>query len=171
MSKTIPSTTGTSPAHRNRILLLIGLFKFVKTAVLITAGILVIHFRNADLTHVALHWINRMRLDPHNHWIDMALDHIALIHKKQMEMLAGGTFVYAMLFAIEGVGLILEKAWGEYLVLVDTALLMPLEMYEITKKPDLLRIALLIGNALIFAYLVYLRIKAHRQKKALRAVG
>ena len=171
MSKAKPSAAGKSPAHRNRILLLIGLFKFVKAAALITAGILVIHFRNADLTKVALHWINKMRLDPHNHWVDMVLDHIALIHKKQMEMLAGGTFVYALLFAIEGIGLVLEKTWGEILVLVDTALLMPLEMYEITKKPDLLRIALLVGNALIFAYLVYLRIKARRQKKALRAAG
>lgn len=170
MSKANPSA-GKSAAHRNRILLLIGLFKFVKAAALITAGILVIHFRNADLTKVALHWINKMRLDPHNHWVDMVLDHIALIHKKQMEMLAGGTFVYALLFAIEGIGLVLEKTWGEYLVLVDTALLMPLELYEIIKKPDVLRIALLLGNALILAYLVYLRIKARRQKKAGRSAG
>ncbi len=170
MSNANPSAAK-SPAHRNRILLLIGLFKFFKAAALITAGILVIHFRNTDLTKVALHWINKMRLDPHNHWIDMALDHIALIHKKQMEMLAGGTFVYALLFAIEGIGLVMEKTWGEYLVLVDTALLMPLELYEIIKKPDVLRIALLLGNALILAYLVYLRIKARRQKKAGRSAG
>ncbi len=156
-------------AHRNRILLLIGLFKFLKMAALLTVGILVIHFRNANLTQIALHWVNKFRLDPHNHWVDLVLDHIALIHKKQMELLAGGTFVYAALFALEGIGLILEKTWGEYLVLVDTAILMPVEVYEITKKPDLLRITLLIGNALIFAYLVYLRVKMRRQKKMARA--
>ncbi len=158
-------------AHRNRILLAIGLFKFVKVASLVTAGILVIHFRNANLSKIALHWINAMRMDPHNYWIDMVLDHIARIHKSQMEMLAGGTFVYALIFAVEGVGLMLEKAWGEYLVLVDTALLLPLEVYEVAKKPDILRIGLLLGNALIFAYLTYLRVKAHRVKKAMAAAA
>ena len=51
-------------------------------------------------------------------------------------------------------------------VLIDTAVLLPLEIYEITRKPDVLRIGILVGNVLILTYLIYLRLKAHRLKRA-----
>ena len=59
----------------------------------------------------------------------------------------------------------MEKVWGEYLVIVEVCLLMPLEIIEIFAKPDLLRIGLLISNILILVYLIYLRIKNTRNKR------
>ncbi len=153
------------PHRRNRILFTIALFKFAKAGILIVGGTLALCFRNADLSRIAIHWVNRLRLDPHNRYVDWVLDHVALVHKRQIEMLVIGTFIYAILFSIEGVGLFLEKAWGEYLVIVEISLLVPVEVYAIAHKPDLLRTGLLLVNMLILSYLVHLRVQTHRRKK------
>jgi uncharacterized membrane protein (DUF2068 family) len=54
----------------------------------------------------------------------------------------------------EGVGLALRKRWAEYLTIVSTASLLPLEVYEIAKRPDAARIVVLLANIAIVAYLV-----------------
>ena len=156
-------------AHKkrhNRILLTIALFKLFKASVMIAAGITAIVFRKTNMARLMTHWVNYLRLDPHNRFIDPIIDRLHLLTPQTMEMIAGGTFFYAVMFAVEGFGLYFEKVWAEYLVLIDTAVLLPLEIYEITRKPDVLRIGILVGNALILAYLIYLRIKAHRLKRA-----
>ncbi|NNM88698.1 MAG: DUF2127 domain-containing protein [Phycisphaerae bacterium] len=152
--------------HRNRILLTIALFKLFKATVMVAAGVAAIVFRKTNLARVMIHWVNYLRLDPHNRFIDPIIDRLHLITPQTMEMIAGGTFFYAVMFAIEGFGLYFEKVWAEYLVLIDTAVLLPLEIYEITRKPDVVRIGILVGNVLILTYLIYLRIKAHRLKRA-----
>ena len=157
--------TTAKPHRRNRILLTIALFKFFKAAAMITAGSLALTFRHANLTVIATRWVNKFRLDPDNKYVDWVIDHTKLVHAKQLEMLAAGTFVYALLFLVEGIGLYREKVWGEYLVIVEVCLLMPLEIIEICAKPDLLRIGLLIANIFILVYLIHLRIKNARNKR------
>ena len=109
-----PAVTAlTKPPHRNRILLTIALFKFFKAAAMITAGILAITFRHANLTVIATHWVDKFRLDPHNKYVDWVVDHTKLVHAKQLEMLAAGTFIYAILFLVEGIGLYREQVCAE----------------------------------------------------------
>ena len=160
-----PAAAQAKPRRHNRILLTIALFKFFKAAAMITAGILALTFRHANLSVITIRWVDKFRLDPHNKYVDWVIDHTKLVHAKQLEMLAAGTFIYALLFLVEGIGLYREKVWGEYLVIVEVCLLMPLEIIEIFAKPDLLRIGLLISNILILVYLIYLRIKNTRNKR------
>jgi uncharacterized membrane protein (DUF2068 family) len=60
---------------------------------------------------------------------------------------------YAVMEGVEAVGLWLGKRWAEYLTLVATALLLPLEVYEIIDKQTPLKI---IGFALNLAVVIYL---------------
>ncbi len=150
------------PPHRNRILLTIALFKFFKAAAMITAGVLAITYQHANLSQIAMHWVNKFRIDPDNVYVDWVLDHARLVHARQLEIVAVGAFVYGVLFLVEGIGLYREKVWGEYLVIVEVSLLMPVEIIGICAKPDLLRVGLLIANIFILVYLIYLRIKSVR---------
>lgn len=159
-------TIAIAKPHRNRILLLIAIFKFLKAIAALTAGIIALHFLHASLLGTLSHWVNLFRVDPHNKWIDMVLDKAALINHREIKMAALGAFVYAALFATEGTGLYFEKVWAEWLIICEVSLLFPFEIYAITQKPDFIRIALLIGNILVLIYLVYLRIKATVKKPA-----
>jgi uncharacterized membrane protein (DUF2068 family) len=62
---------------------------------------------------------------------------------------------YALLEGVEAVGLWRGLRWAEYLTFVGTALLVPLEVYEIVRKPTALKAFTLVINLAIVAYLVY----------------
>jgi uncharacterized membrane protein (DUF2068 family) len=65
------------------------------------------------------------------------------------------TFLYAGLRVTEGVGLVLEKVWAEYLTVGVTVSFLPWEIYEIIRRPDWLRVGLLMTNLIVLAYLVW----------------
>ena len=62
---------------------------------------------------------------------------------------------YGLLESVEGVGLWLDKLWAEYLTVIATSsLLAPeLELYELARKPTLLKAAGIAVNLAIVAYL------------------
>jgi uncharacterized membrane protein (DUF2068 family) len=70
-------------------------------------------------------------------------------------VLALGAFLYAVLFATEGLGLWLGLRWAEYLTVVATASFVPIEIFEILQRLDLLRVGALVMNLAVVGYLVY----------------
>jgi uncharacterized membrane protein (DUF2068 family) len=66
--------------------------------------------------------------------------------------------------AAEGVGLYLEKAWGEYLTLAITVSFLPWEIYEIFRRQTAIRFCLLTANLLVFFYLLQLVIDSARHR-------
>jgi uncharacterized membrane protein (DUF2068 family) len=62
---------------------------------------------------------------------------------------------YAALEATEMVGLWFAKRWAEYLTFLATAALLPLEVYELTTKISIFKIALFLINLAIAVYLVF----------------
>ena len=68
---------------------------------------------------------------------------------------AGGVVVgYAVLEAVEGVGLWFGKRWAEYLTFVATILLIPVEVYEMSHRVSVLKVITLIINVAIAVYLL-----------------
>jgi len=62
---------------------------------------------------------------------------------------------YAVLEAVEMVGLWLAKRWAEYLTFLVTISLLPLEIYELTTKFTIFKVFTLIINLAIAAYLLW----------------
>jgi Predicted membrane protein (DUF2127) len=62
---------------------------------------------------------------------------------------------YAVLEGVEAVGLWMQKRWAEYLTLVATAALLPLEIYELTRTVTALKVIALIVNIAIVIYLLF----------------
>jgi uncharacterized membrane protein (DUF2068 family) len=80
---------------------------------------------------------------------------VANVDDKKLRELSAGTFFYSALFLCEGVGLALRKRWAEYLTIISTASLMPIEVLEIYKKPSAAKVALLLVNLAVVVYLVF----------------
>lgn len=66
--------------------------------------------------------------------------------------------VYTALLAVEMVGLWRALRWAEYLTFVETAVLVPFEIYELTKTVSYLKILTLVINVAVVVYLLL----AHR---------
>jgi uncharacterized membrane protein (DUF2068 family) len=136
------------------LLVVIGVFKVVKAALLIAVGIGALKFLHRDVAASVAHWVRVLRIDPDNRLIHAGLEKIIGVTPRQLKELSAGTFLYAALFATEGIGLLSRRRWAEYFTIVSTGGLIPLEIYELTLRFTAIRLAVLLLNALIVAYLI-----------------
>src|SRR5580658_5399930 len=134
---------------------LIAVFKFVKAGLLIALGVGVFRLVHKDLASVIEHWCEAMRLDPGSHFVNLALEKAAHVSPEQVKKLGLGSFLYAGLFLTEGTGLWLRKRWGEWLTVIVTSSLVPLEAYEIYRHPSYVKLAVFVVNVAIVVYLIY----------------
>lgn len=78
-----------------------------------------------------------------------------------LRMLRGGAvlaWLDGLYTAAEAVLLILRKPWSEWMVAIGLAWLLPFEVISAMRKPSIGKLAVLLGNAAIVAYLVRRRI-------------
>jgi uncharacterized membrane protein (DUF2068 family) len=80
----------------------------------------------------------------------------------RLRQIGVATFLYAGLRIAEGVGLVLEKLWAEYLTVGVTMAFLPWEVYEIVRRPDWVRVCLLLINLGVLAYLLWWLRRAKR---------
>jgi len=131
------------PAHEgHRALRVIAAYKLLKaTGLLIVAG-------------AAFGLIVPAHLQEFSEW----LVSLPLRHGHGFLVLAIGiaACVYAAVFLVEGWGLWREKRWAEYMTVIVTASLIPIELWEIYEHVTWLKIAAFLANVAIVIYLVYL---------------
>jgi uncharacterized membrane protein (DUF2068 family) len=144
----------TDKTKGSRGLWLIAAFKLVKGLGLLILAIGALKLLHKDVAAEVERWINLLRFDPHNHYVERLLAKLGMIDERRLEELSIGTFFYSALFLTEGVGLALRKRWAEYLTIVSTASLLPLEIYEIARRVTTGRIVLLLINIAVVVYLI-----------------
>lgn len=134
---------------------MIAVFKFFKSAMLIALGLGAFRLLHKDVGEVLEHWAKALRLDPANRWLETALAKAGGLRTEQIRKLGLGSFFYAALFFTEGTGLWLRKRWGEWLTVIITSTLVPVEIYEIWRRPGAVKVAVLVINVAIVGYLAY----------------
>lgn len=146
----------------------IAVYKFVKTAALLALGFGELHYLHRNLAHELAHWVDLMRVDPHNHYLMWLMEKVSKVDEHRLRQLSVGTFFYAALFLCEGTGLALGMRWAEYLTIVSTASLLPVEVYEILIGPGVGKVVVLAANLAIVAYLIWV-VGSEREKHEKRA--
>jgi uncharacterized membrane protein (DUF2068 family) len=144
-------------------LLLIAAFKLFKGAALLAVAFGARHLLNHDLAANVEHWVDLLRIDPHNRYILMILEEIANLDEHRLRELRAGTLFYATLFLVEGTGLALRQRWAEYVTIISTSSLIPLEVYELVKQYSPLKIAFLLINIAVVVYLIF-ELRRNRHK-------
>jgi uncharacterized membrane protein (DUF2068 family) len=147
---------GHSSGSRDRGLLLIGLFKLAKAIFFFCIGVGAIHLLHKDLEDEVMRWALRFRFDPESRFVALLLDKVDLIDAHRLRQISVATFGYSALALTEGIGLLLEQVWAEYLTLVLTISFLPWELYELARRPDWFRLSLLLINLAVLWYLIWL---------------
>jgi uncharacterized membrane protein (DUF2068 family) len=137
-------------------LLVIAIFKFIKGAALLALAFGALTFLHKNVASVVEHWLDQLRIDPNNEFIGTLLSKLQLVHTKELKELSALGAGYAALFLTEGTGLLFRKRWAEWLTIVATSSLMPIEMYELVKQFTAVRLFALVVNAAVVLYLIYL---------------
>ena len=141
---------------------IIGVLKLITAALGMAVGFGLFRLFKSDVAASLEHIIRHLHLDPENRLIHGAISWISGLQPRQLHLIEVGTFFYASLHTVEGIGLLTGKRWGAFLTILATSSLIPLECYEIYERPRPLRIAVLVINVGIAIYLIANRDKLTR---------
>jgi uncharacterized membrane protein (DUF2068 family) len=133
---------------------LIAAFKLLKGLALLALGIGALKLLHKDVEAIVIHWITIFQVDPHGHFMQKLLAKLSILDDRRLKELSVGTFIYSALFLTEGIGLALSKRWAEYLTIISTASLLPLEVYEIAKHASIGKGLALVINLAVVIYLI-----------------
>jgi uncharacterized membrane protein (DUF2068 family) len=142
----------------------IGALKLLSGLLALAAGLGATRFLAHDPGPKLERAVTHLGLDPQNQIIHDVITKLTGMSPTHLRAIEAGTFFYATLHLIEGIGLILEHAWAGYLVVIATSTLVPFEIYEIVKKPTPLRFALFLLNVGIVLYLIVTIRKEHKNR-------
>ena len=142
---------------------LIAGFKVLKGLVLLAVGIGVVNLLHKDIALELDRWADIFRVDPNNYYIHHVLQRLSILDDRKVRQLSVGTFFYSALLLTEGIGLFLGKRWAEFFTVIATSSLVPLEVYEITKRPTTAKLVVLLLNIVVVGYLVF---ELRRKSKA-----
>jgi len=146
--------TEKSGHKKHRGLMAIAALKFVNGIGLLAIGLGALHYLHGDIEKDFAHWMELLRADPHNKYLIWLLEKLSNVDEHRLRQLSVGTFFYSALFLLEGTGLALAKRWAEYLTIITTASLMPVELYELYVRLTWPRGVVLVVNIVVVAYLV-----------------
>ena len=123
---------------------------------------------NNDFGRVAERVLRAVDLDPRRPLFHRIIAYLHHLHASELRVAAFFALGYGLLELVEGTGLWLDQLWAEYLTVIATSLLLPLELYELVHRPSALKAVGLVVNLAIVAYLVH-HLRRRRRKPSVAA--
>lgn len=142
-------------SRRARFLPLIAAERGLRGVVLLAAGVYLLTHTGSDFGSIANHLARQIELDPRSHFVRHLAHRLSALGPGEVTLFGLGALGYGALELVEGVGLWLRQRWAEWLTVVATSLLVPLEVYELVRNPSVLKASGLAVNVVIVAYLMH----------------
>jgi uncharacterized membrane protein (DUF2068 family) len=144
-----------APKPRFNVLRTIAIYKLVKVLLLLALVYGEVRLSDASLTAKLLTWASERPLGLEHDVVTRFLEWFSGLSASRVHALRIVTFAYAAVFATEGIGLWMQKRWAEWLTVIITASLIPLEVWELIFRPNIGKAAVLVGNTVIVVYLAW----------------
>lgn len=132
----------------------IAAYKFVKTAACLLLAAAAFHLVRPDVAAQFDQWLESLTWATRHGGIARLVDQLAAFGPTQFRLVGVAAVVYMVLYAVQGTGLWLGKRWAEYLVVIETGLLLPFEAWELAHRLSALKLLVFAANILIVLYLV-----------------
>ncbi len=142
-------------ARHDRLLPWIAAERSVRAILLFAVGIVLLSHPHANWAHEVSSLVRHLGLDPNSNWIQRLLHDLAKLHASENTLFGAIAIGYGALEAAEAVGLWRRERWGEWLTVLATSLLLIPEAWELTKSVSALKLAGLLVNLLVVAYLLW----------------
>jgi uncharacterized membrane protein (DUF2068 family) len=88
------------------------------------------------------------------HGVFHEVNRLFALSKTELYLIGGAVALYTVILALEAFGLWFARRWAEYLTLIETGVLVPFEIYELTTRVSPLKILTLVINLAIVLYLL-----------------
>jgi uncharacterized membrane protein (DUF2068 family) len=136
-----------------RFLWLIAVERSLRGLLLLAAGIYLLANAGADFGSIANHLARAIELDPRRPFIKHLIAKAGGLQRHEVKLFGAGALAYGVLELVEGVGLLYRKRWAEWLTVVATSLLIPVELYELVRHVSALKAVGIAVNIVIVVYL------------------
>jgi uncharacterized membrane protein (DUF2068 family) len=135
----------------------------------IAVGVGALRLVHKDLGDMLLRLVHHLHFNPESRAVDFILDRASIVNDRLLRRFSVGLFAYAAVGMTEGIGLYLEKAWGEYMTVLITGSFLPWEIFEVIRRATLVRSGLLVVNILVFLYVLKVLVERQKRKAPSRA--
>lgn len=136
----------------------VAMFEALKGTVVLLAGFGLLALVHRDLQDLAERLVRHSHLNPASHYPRVFVEAAAHMNDSGLRTLAALAFAYSVVRFVEAYGLWHMRAWAEWFAILSGCIYLPVELYELVKQPTHLRGLVLFFNALIVAYLLYVRL-------------
>ena len=143
-----------SATPHSRGLEFVAILKLLEAAALILMALGAFHMLHRDVGETLERWVRAVRIDPENRHLAGLLAKAGLVNDHKLRELGWLTLCYAALFLTEGIGLLRRKRWAEYLTVIATGSLIPLEGYEVWRHVAPIKCIVLLVNVAVVFYLI-----------------
>ena len=144
-----------APTRRFNVLRTIAVYKLVKVLLLLALAYGEVRLSDASLAAKLVTWASARPLGLEHDVATRFLEWFSGLSASRLHALRIVTFAYAAVFATEGIGLWMQKRWAEWLTVIVTASLIPLEVWELMFRPNIGKAAVLVTNTAIVIYLAW----------------
>ena len=127
-------------------LIIIGVFKLIKSLALVVVGIGVLKLVHHDVVDVLSGWVSAVHVDPDNKYFQHVMTKLLSVDDRKLKELGAGSFFYAGLFLTEGLGLVLLQTWAEYFTILITSSFLPVEVYLMMQHFTVVRLLATLVN-------------------------
>ena len=155
--------TERDPKRSRWFIRLIALERLVRGVVLIVAGAYLLTHLGSDFGRIADRAMRAVELDPRRPFFHRIITKLHRLHAGTLVITGIAATLYGALELVEGIGLWLDKLWAEYLTVIATSLLIPLELFELARKPSLFKA---VGIAVNLAIVAYLAVRLRRRTRS-----
>jgi uncharacterized membrane protein (DUF2068 family) len=160
-------TASSAPQPRSLgVLRFIAAFKFLKATFVVATVFGLLHFYDPKVAAFLIRLAHDLPYAFEQKLVSDAVAFVSGISPRQIQLIAAAGFAYATLFLVEGVGLWKGLHWAEILTVIATSSLIPVEIYEVHHRFTAGRVAVLVGNVAVVAYLIW---RMRREAAARRA--
>lgn len=129
-------------------------WKIAKAVVLYALGIAAFALVHSNIAHVGSRVVGWLGIDAGRPTVQHAMRHLAHLTPPRITEIGVGMIVYASVNTIEAWGLHTRRTWAEWLTVILTTSLIPLEVYELIRYPSLGKVIALVVNIAIVLYLL-----------------
>ena len=128
-------------------------FKLIRGVLLLMLAMKVYTLVGEDLRPHFDEAVRRLKLDPETEFFDRLGTRVDSFTPVNVGWAATGALLYGLLSLAEGAGLVLRARWAGILVVCESGFFVPLETYELIKRPSFTIAVVLALNVAIVLYL------------------
>lgn len=133
----------------------VALFEAAKGALVLIAGFGLFRLFHRDADVAADLLSRRLHLNPAKEHARIFVELLSNLASSKLWLLAALALTYSCMRFIEAYGLWHNRAWAKWVAVLSGAIYVPFELYELSRGPGGVKLAALVLNVAVVAYMVH----------------